>query len=513
MCLPYTRGCHDNDDAAVVITAFGWVYLPLLAGIALLRAVWLPPLLVVAAVLHAPAVAVIGAKPYGGGTGISPWFITALVACIHLTVLVVRRRGLSLGESLAMRRSTLGWSVFFGLAIVSSFALPWLFAGTEVHALGHRRGFGIAPTPLQWSVSNLVQAVNSAMLWLVMLYVLQVAHTPGITRRLAIGTAGAVATALLLALWQRAQILEILPTLQWFQLSLNPSYVQRVGGGVDGIARIPWPFPEPSYSAVFLAAIYAGGLALFLFTRRVAVGAALALAGLLGAANSLGVAGIATAAFATIVLLALAAFRLVRHGSDLQANLRTKFWGLMLALVAAVACGFILDRIPMFERFSIQMLTSRLLEPRLAGVEPSGASRAASHVVAMSVLLETFGLGAGLGSNRASSYVASLLSNVGLLPSLLFLGLLGHQIRLLARVWQQEPAAVFILAGLPTMLVGVALAIPDLNWPALWVWIIFSFCLNARAAHQTGEHDRSPGAAPCRATDPDSGMAGTDRRV
>jgi len=465
----------------MVITAFGWVYLPLLAGVAMLRAAWLPALLLVAAALHAPAIAIIGAKPYGGGTGISPWFVTALVACLHLAVLVSRQRRIVPGESVATRRLMLGWSVFFALSIASSFVLPWLFAGVDVHALGHRRGFGIAPTPLQWSASNLVQAVNSAMLWLVMLYMLQMARIPGITRRLALGTAGAVAAALLLALWQRAQTIEILPTLQWFQLSLNPSYVQRIGGGVDGIARIPWPFPEPSYASVFFASVYAGGLALFLFTRRVAAGAALALAGLAGTANSLGVAGIVAAAFATIVLLAFATFQLARRGPNIESSLRTKFRGLILVLIAAIVCGFIVDRIPMFERFSIQTLAARLLEPRLAGVEPSGASRAASHVVAMSVLRDTFGLGAGLGSNRASSYIASLLSNVGVLPTLLLLGLLGYQIRLLARVSRNDPVAVFVLAGLPTMLIGVTLAIPDLNWPALWVWILVAFCLNARA--------------------------------
>lgn len=486
--IAYTRAAYDTERADMVITGVGWVYLAALAGIAAWRRAWLPPLLLCAAMLHAPAVAIIGAKPYGGGTGISPWFVTACVVCVHLLCLAVQGRGLRLGTG-GTRRLVLGWSVFFAASIASAFVLPWLFAGVEVHALGHRRGFGIAPTPLAWSMSNLVQAVNSALLWGVMLYLLQVADRPGFVRRLGVGLVMALAIGLGLALYQRAHEAQLVPAWTWFESSLNPSYVQRVGGGLQGIARVAWPFPEPSYAAVAFAGVWSGGLAVFMFTRRHGAGLALAGAGAVGVGNSLGIGGMAAAMVGTLAVLALALVHWWREPAAPRRERAGKLLILAGGLAVALLAGLALARVPSLQAYSLPAIVGELVAPRLQGVEPSGSTRAASLLTAAGVLRDTVGLGAGLGSNRASSYLASLFSNLGIVPGLLFLGLLGLQARSLWRM-REEAAPVFVLFGGLTALVGVALAIPDLNWPAWWTWILASFALcvaRAGPAPQQGD--------------------------
>lgn len=473
----------------MLITGFGWVYLTALVGVMALRRCWLPPLLICAAMFHAPAIAIVGAKPHGGGTGISPWFVTACAACVHLVFLACRHRGLAPVDAWT-RRMMLGWSVFFALAIVSAFVLPWLFAGVDVHALGHRRGFGIAPVPLAWSTSNLVQAVNSALLWGVMLYLPQMALAQGFLRRLAIGVAIAVTCGLLLALCQRLHEAGIVPELAWFRDSLNPSYVQRVGGGLQGFARVAWPFPEPSYGAVAFAGVFGSGVALCVFSTRHAAGIALALAGAVGVGNSLGIGGMLAAATGAALVLLAVAVCLWRDGIANQPLLAKKGAALAAAMLAVPLAGYALAWTPLAP-YSLPAIIDALVTPRLQGVEPSGSTRVASLATALSVLHETTWLGAGLGSNRASSYVASLFSNLGVGPTLLFLWLAGMQ---MGRLWhlRDQPAALVVLFGSLCAAIGVSLAIPDLNWPAWWIWLLAGLAV-CTATH--GAVNRSHAAA------------------
>ena len=91
---------------------------------------------------------------------------------------------------------------------------------------------------------------------------------------------------------------------------------------------------------------------------------------------------------------------------------------------------------------------------------------------------ETYGLGVGMGSNRASSFFASLVSNTGVLGALLFSGVL------LTLLWRYFKAPkltdmqIFVAASLPTATLAMGLGIPDLNLPMYWgfIFLAFVFC-------------------------------------
>jgi hypothetical protein len=81
------------------------------------------------------------------------------------------------------------------------------------------------------------------------------------------------------------------------------------------------------------------------------------------------------------------------------------------------------------------------------------------------VALSTFGLGAGLGSNRTSSLVTLLLSNVGFFGTALFFAIFVCAVRMASPHSEVSAAAWMATASL----VVCAVSLPDLNFPLLWI--------------------------------------------
>jgi hypothetical protein len=102
------------------------------------------------------------------------------------------------------------------------------------------------------------------------------------------------------------------------------------------------------------------------------------------------------------------------------------------------------------------------------GDSGSFINRTASDLYSVHLLVETYGIGVGLGSNRTSSLVSTLLSNVGLLGTLayalfcfkLFAGLPEEY------SWLKWAAAAFFL--------NVGIGVADITMPMLWFPILLA---------------------------------------
>lgn len=81
------------------------------------------------------------------------------------------------------------------------------------------------------------------------------------------------------------------------------------------------------------------------------------------------------------------------------------------------------------------------------------------------VALSTFGLGAGLGSNRTSSLLTLLLSNVGFIGTALFIAIVVCAVRMASP--SSEPSAAGWMAT--ATLVTCVVSYPDLAFPVLWI--------------------------------------------
>jgi hypothetical protein len=109
--------------------------------------------------------------------------------------------------------------------------------------------------------------------------------------------------------------------------------------------------------------------------------------------------------------------------------------------------------------------------------------RLESDLHSFEILWRTYGLGVGLGSNRPSSFLTFLLSNVGIFGFLLFALFLVTLSRLalhnISRFnhGSMNNWAVAGAWGLWATIVAKFSAQPDLSFPPMWVWIFFLACI------------------------------------
>mgnify|MGYP005847872365 CR=1 FL=1 len=101
--------------------------------------------------------------------------------------------------------------------------------------------------------------------------------------------------------------------------------------------------------------------------------------------------------------------------------------------------------------------------------------RKKSNEQALNVIQKTRGLGVGLGSHRASSFLASLFSNTGILGGALFLAMLGALWRAYAKQKNLTDIQLFTAIALAAATLGMTLGIPDLNLPMFWAFIFLAF--------------------------------------
>lgn len=97
----------------------------------------------------------------------------------------------------------------------------------------------------------------------------------------------------------------------------------------------------------------------------------------------------------------------------------------------------------------------------------SYTERSSANSKSLGIFLDTFGFGVGLGANRASSFVPSLLSTTGVIGTLLFVAAVATLIRRSAPVREYRPV-VWALVGL---LVVKVTSGPDLSETTGVLWI------------------------------------------
>jgi hypothetical protein len=114
----------------------------------------------------------------------------------------------------------------------------------------------------------------------------------------------------------------------------------------------------------------------------------------------------------------------------------------------------------------------------------SYADRSSADSISYGLVTDTFGLGTGLGSNRASSFAASLLSTVGIVGTAL---LATAVVLLVRRAWRMRRVRPVIWA-LAAVLIAKVVSGPDLSDTSGILWM--SLGVLAHAALQGGDRPR-----------------------
>lgn len=465
----------------MTITAFGGLFLPFALSIFLFRRTWLLPMLPLAAVLQSPSVVIL--RWMGDEYGVTPFLALTGLVCVDL-LRSLRRHGWVVSDEPESRRLAQLWLAFLGVAILGAVLLPWMFSGLSVIPPLDKEGVESLRVPLAWSLSNLAQIVNALLLAGVLLRVLQVRGQPVLGRRMLLGMAAALMVSALIGLQQRLGWNGLVPMGESFWAS-NPSYAQNFLSWAGTVPRVSWPLVEASYGSAWYAAAFGGFAALFLAgmgRNRALLGVLLSLFAL---GNSVGATG-TLAVLIYSVLAALVALLVVWREPRWRSVLAYR-----LVLASVVGACLLLAAHLVARHYQLLGAVDSALEAVVERWSSSllGPARTQADAQALALLGQSYGLGVGMGSNRASSFLTTLLGNVGVPGFLLFFAAFIYQLRVLGRraLWLRDAPSMFFLGGSISVLISMVIAIPDQNWPVLWAMLMGGFaCLAARDSARAG---------------------------
>lgn len=400
------------------------------------------------------------------GYGITPFHLMALVVvAIALWRLIDAPRP-------AWPRH-LKWPISFLVlyvlvALAGAWWLPQLFEGTPVHDLIKRYGIDEL-SPLAWNFGHAVQMISLLMLLAVLAAVWLLCQTHDERHRLLTGLALGCALVLVIGAYE-----QFAPHLQWPSVAAywanNPGYHQRpLAPAGLALNRIGLPFSEPSYASAYMSAMLLGTLAMALLGRRWWWWAPAAFFCAAGLVNTLGSTGLAAAGAALVGLFFWVVLAALRPSAAWSRRWRAAV--LCTLLLVASVWGF-----RAYEGSAVQPHIDTMVQRLIVHKATSeNGVREKSNERAVEIVQETRGLGVGMGSHRASSYLASMLANTGVVGCALFVGML---LTLLWRYWKApalSDAQIFVAAALPTATLAMGLGIPDLNMPMYWGFIILGF--------------------------------------
>jgi hypothetical protein len=452
----------------VQVTAFAAVMVAALFA----QAMSLGGLVMVSTVLQATAVVNVPLGSAGGqgvaAYGVSPYMVMALVAGLVWLWRLGQSRRLLLPQHL---RWPLGFLLaYLVVAALGAWLLPVWFDGMPVNLLVDMYGI-YSLQPLGASISNLVQPLNLLVHVAVLLFLLQAAQRPDGPRGIKAGVLGALVLVVAIGLYEQWAQFNDLPGLTP-HLSNNLGYLQVPVAEKLLWSRIGLPFTEPSYASTYLAATTVGLWAVVLLGRGWWWAWLAAVLSTLGLLNSLGSTGLAATGVAMAVLCLWVLGQALRPSTGLGRRLRAALLGVLLLLAST---------------WGLQMYTQSDIKPKVDGFVDSlifskakqqDGARELSNKRALEIVQETYGLGVGMGSNRASSFFASLVSNTGVLGAALFCAMLVSLLWRYVRAPALTDMQIFVAVALPTATLAMGLGIPDLNLPMYWgfIFLAFVFC-------------------------------------
>jgi len=356
------------------------------------------------------------------------------------------------------------------VAALGAWLLPMWFEGMPVNLLVEMDAINKL-TPLRATLSNLVQTLNLVVHVSVLLFLLQAMQRPDGPRGIKAGVVGALALVLAIGFYEQWAQFNGAPSLAPY-LANNQGYAQAPIAEKVLWPRVGLPFSEPSYASAYLAAVTVGLWAVVFLGRGwwwAWLAAALSTLGLL---NTLGSTGLAATGMAMAALCLWALGQALRPSTCLSRRLRAAVLGILLLLTSTWG-GQLYNQSTFAPKVNDSAETLIFYKAK----QKDGV-RELSNKRALEIVQETYGLGVGMGSNRASSFFASLVSNTGVLGAALFCAMLVSLLWRYVRAPALTDMQIFVAVALPTATLAMGLGIPDLNLPMYWgfIFLAFVFC-------------------------------------
>lgn len=397
-------------------------------------------LLIVASVFEAASALNIAER------GIQPHYVIAIF--IIARALVNRAFGLCPAPPLPEGK----WLLVFGaIAIVATLTFPIAFSGTPVYEpnIGIDDGLFIRP-PLRFGLYNVAQAVFVALHIATAYAVLRIRFSGTLTRKIYIF---AFYLSLVFIFAQSFCSLTGLPYPDSV-LRNNPGYgivdLSLVYRGV----RCPGTFTEPSIAGAFIAMYCVGFLAEYLAGKGGAFRVVLSLVAI-GLITSSG----ALLSLAICLLLLAFHYSPFRFPWYIKTRQAKRVAWISFLLVAPVVLALVVSA--NYRSTLMGFTVSK-------GETGSFVNRTAADLYGLQLFVQTHGLGLGLGSNRASSLVTTLLACIGLLGTSAFGFFFYKLFANLSEEYAWLKWAAFAL------LLNMCIDISDVTFPILWIPILLA---------------------------------------
>jgi hypothetical protein len=423
-------------------TLQGIIFIPLGLYFLFARPRYLFPLLIASTPFQASTVVSAGSR------GIQPYYCIASLFVIRFLL----SRGADQRSSLRPRSTfALLWIAFVILSVISAAVLPVLFQGLP--------GFGpeqtmeenaLNPTSLHYQVENLIQPVFLLLNVLVVFAAADDWRSIRITHKMFVWSSYFVVLIVLLQV-----------SFFWCGLPFPTKLLNNSPTGFaameSGQVRPGGSFMEPSMVGAVLAAVLAALLWKYLAGKSGIIRVAMAAAALLLTASSSSL----LSGVLVVIILGLAN-PVFRFPCFIRVNTLKRLSG-CLVLAMALALLMIAPGVR-------AMVLAQTFEKGASG---SAFARFAADASAIQITTQTWGLGVGLGSNRPSSLVAALLSQVGVIGFVLFVSAGWSTLRSLPKEHR------WIGMAAVGLLLSMAIGLPDLSFPFLW--ILFALAAQSKA--------------------------------
>ena len=384
-----------------------------------------------------------------GGFGLQPSLVPAVlfIAYVLLQILL----GVNYRGTTYLMRYFMPFIGVTAYAVLGSIVLPRVFAG-QVFVYPQKQDAVGGTILLQPTASNLTQdsyiLVNTLFMVVAALYCTR----PGLNLRrifLAYWASGLFVAAV--CFWQLANKLAHVPFPEDFFFS-NPGWSLLTSQGFGRVPRINGSFPEPAAAATYLAGIIYSAAWTILKghpSRMARLLLPVALFALLITTSTTGYAAIA------IGVVILAVYSLVTGATRILAR---------VALAGTAATGFGLFAVLAVATVSPSTIGAAnivIASTMSKGSSASYNDRTNTDSDSLAMVIPTFGLGTGWGSNRASSLIPSLLSTIGVVGVLGLIYFNFSIYRKLAAARAMNPSAnrLMLLDATSAALIGRIVAI------------------------------------------------------
>ncbi|HCI4370878.1 TPA: hypothetical protein NO682_005319, partial [Klebsiella pneumoniae] len=116
-------------------------------------------------------------------------------------------------------------------------------------------------------------------------------------------------------------------------------------------------------------------------------------------------------------------------------------------------------------------------------ISDSGITRQASNISGIQNLIDTYGLGVGVGSTRISSLLVCIFANFGIVGAVL---LILHIYSLLRKSVVEQSAQKRLFLGVAGVsFIGSFAANPDYSFSILWMFVFLAIIINSDITYKT----------------------------